>query len=1044
MLERSTLAEKNSLKTGILSRYSVQNQPAPDTGPLLQAAANYLVSVGQNVDSETLADIEARLAALPAPEQEALRKRFELYALFDGQSGRDLREAAQQASTPLATQLRREQENVRSALRAITADVDTTEAFVLPPRDAHLDDRLLHDPELLYQQTLHDGDPFDEAKKALDKNGAAKWIYLVDPTFRQPGGIRKMVEKLGFVPQQMYRTKLFRESVGFSDLARCHDELREAANGNHARAQLLTHLFTSEIATQAEGRVTVDINGLWVNLQRTKNKRTQRLDAHLPFPYASDAVLDAMLKQGWITNYDVTEAQLRRAEANNDVLAVRELEERQARDFIDAADLTNPARFKHSRGSAEAAEDAAFFREQHGAKLFEAMVDRQHWIRATNERLRSPSFPRWPIGMVRHFLTAGSEGSRQLERNKTREQVFTERTASMLRDAEAIQSLIANEDTSKRVRDAGYDSYKSTESTHSSYERRRKIINDSRNYDVPRIVGALMEALERNELTDCRLLRGDATEGKDRHSFIEIITKNGKIHRVVLDPEKQLTLRQRRMFESLPVLSAQEFEVFETLALTYFHYKGTVRGINDMLHEPRVQDWLPWESQRKYLEEYLSDIQAFMFMEAPESYPLMQEMHRRFLANYWHAGGDHLHTLAHEAVERFGKKLFASDPLEAVRLNQASVRRRTVTFDSSFAENLPMSMRSKSWTWDPKLCDALIEKERTIAVVDAGDREIPYAMEARAIKALRLLPDRPLVTVFGGCRDCPEGEGASAVDRMCDALMTSADTMKANMVIPGTQSGIGVKLGERYVSYEQAHRDEAPKNRARLFAVSPGGETYFPSNDHLAPESENEAEIYAIGPVDSIVTPFQAGWNWTGERKRNAPYFRHVEYAEAIYNRISAGQPRVAVIGNGGLFTLVEAVAALRNESDIVLVRDTGRFADLAISMFENKELLEKALFNHSTDDERSDSQRRKEWETAVLELIQTKVPDHSRTALLKAFGESIPATDPEQMLYRDMLFDYSILSAKAKIDVSSVENLQTVVVGRINDLSQKKNAPQL
>lgn len=931
---------------------------------LAHAAGRRQGVVSDMVEARELQDRARTFAkTLDAPEQERLLARLRIEEALAGKDMRRERaaspEGARLAAISAETQrlvdgfLGGDPESVIAGTRDAIADL-------VPDDDA----LLTATPQELYERLV--GVTFENAAAAVGKEKAKKWIDLVAPAFQQGKGV-DLVRGAGCIPHQLYDSKKFSEIVHFPHLAALHADLKRAEGEEsgivrgrvlQARAQLLKQLFLKGIAPEAQGAVTVDSNGLWVHLEQRKGKETtNRLDAHLPYEYATDDLLERMVADGWITEQDALECRLRRAEDLGDALGVREAESWK-NDAYHALLQDEPL----PNGS---------------GKL------RDEYLMQLNRSAKQGApITRYPLGVLREDLHAY-------------EPAYAYRSAMAL--AENVQRQVSHDKRNPELR--GYDTYDLTTTARDSYEHRKNLLHDPLNYDVPRIVGTMLEAFEKRGAgaVPFRLLRGTVrgeNAADNEHSFLEIVTADGGVQRVLIDADKQLTRSQRRIFDALPSLEKNEYELFETLSYAYRHYTlvaSSLMAQADQLDEDDV-------GRRRAISLLMQDANAFLMLELPERFAEAMAAQSAFIDNDPDADIPFRYgEILGEALERFREKLFGGDIRDAVRGFNVKVNRHEVAFDDRFLDAFPERFKENSWTSDPALCEELAGIKQTIAVVDAGDREIPYAMEAKAIRALRLLPDRPLITVIGGCRDMPaDGDGAKAVDAMCARLVEAGHVLRANIVPPGTQSGIGVTLGRASVAYQQRTADLPAAQKARFFAVSPGGETYYPGNPHLASENEKEAMAYAIGPFDTILTPFEAGWDWTGDRKKDAPYFRHVEYAEAIYNRVSAGQPRVTVVGNGGLFTIVEAIAALKNKSSVLLVRDTGRFADLAIAL----------------DGQRNDLARKQdneEWTDAVLDLIRTAVPAHSTKALLDAFGESDPT--PEQRLYREKLREYFVLA---------------------------------
>ncbi len=563
------------------------------------------------------------------------------------------------------------------------------------------------------------------------------------------------------------------------------------------------------------------------------------------------------------------------------------------------------------------------------------------------------------------------------------------------------------------------------------------------------------------------LFRGTIAENdEDTHSFLEIVKDGGRSARVLIDPSKHLTVKQRRIFASLPEFSREEYELLETRVRTYADMHGPLSIIREMMGGR--SDDIGTGRSRQALDEALSPLHQFVLLEFPDRWLRAKALYDEYTANRHiaHLSYEHLYFYE-ELVREYGNRLFDPDAVrETLQQCLVKLESTAVTFDATFRDDF-VKRYEKPDRCDEALCDQLARAGHTIRVVASGDRErnIPYQMEYRAIRTLGLQPHRPLITVIGGCRELGTGgTGPAVIDTMCDQITSAAHGLKANIVPPGTQSGIGVTMGRAAVAYAQRNAERRPEELAKFFAVSPGGETYAPGNPYMAGPGEPGTDVFAIGPFDSVLTPFKAGWALTGEAKEKAEYFQHIEYAEAIYHRLSAGQPRVTVVGDGGLFTVIEACAALKNNSAMLLVRDSGRFADLAIALTENRPALEQAR-NHARSSASRDQSAAptldslllsvrellrggrpeahepppESWDAQVVRLILTRVPEGSRAALLRAFGthgvaeaEAIvplaSLTDDqraEQRLYRDSVYQFFQLSEGRNVQATTVERLE-------------------
>ncbi len=483
-----------------------------DTGPLLRITANYLTSVGHRPSEAQLGELRQRLETLPPKQVDQLKTRLAIYALLDGQTGRDLREAAERSSTLIGEQLRQQQRHVREVLALlIQPDEDPAQALAKLNSDVQGEPtEFAADPELLYQQTLYGGDAQAEAGRLLGKPGADKWIKLVPLAFKDEN-IVTLLDGLGFVPEQLYANKKFAETVSFQDLTHCHNLLRTHPHGGHARAQLLRHLFLSGINTQAGGSVSIDTNGLWINLERRQKGAAHRLHAHIPYPYATPELLEAMYMHECLTAEDVTEAKLRRAEADNDIDAIALFEERQARQVMESAWRALNAQ-KGGLIEKEISQLRPIYehlKTLRPPELYDELL-KSTFSQRTSEDPHAPfSHALLASGVMRHYLRRPTQ-SDEIETN-----ALSERVGRLLRDAAKLQPAKLKQ-------------------------------SDRSVYDAARIAGILLDHQPSIE----HLVRIVTNSGK--YSFLALA--NDPNIRIALNPEKGLTKPQREVFAQLPAV----------------------------------------------------------------------------------------------------------------------------------------------------------------------------------------------------------------------------------------------------------------------------------------------------------------------------------------------------------------------------------------------------------------------------------------------------------------------------------------------------------
>ena len=230
--------------------------------------------------------------------------------------------------------------------------------------------------------------------------------------------------------------------------------------------------------------------------------------------------------------------------------------------------------------------------------------------------------------------------------------------------------------------------------------------------------------------------------------------------------------------------------------------------------------------------------------------------------------------------------------------------------------------------------------------------------------------------------------------------------MRANVSIPGTQSGLGALLALEHVQQKKAAEGSEDSFVPDYFSVVPGLEVFFPGNEFA---TDDRADVYPINPVKTVATPWRADW---ANPKLDSEYFHHIEYAGGMYKRISEGFGRIMPIGNGGAYTIAEANVELwQHNSPVLLVAGTGRFADLAILALAHKDLWSGFIENQNLLSEK------------LAELAQA-LPD-------EADRSSVTASLKNSEVYRNQfaLFLKAVLEKPELVETTTLANLEEKLV---------------
>jgi hypothetical protein len=196
------------------------------------------------------------------------------------------------------------------------------------------------------------------------------WKDVFSAKRGQPLG-KKLLETIGFIPSGFYGLKAFREDVDFQDVLALHTYLVENQEKSlqlddvddfdfgrqknrilHARWQLLEHFFLGGVAGRTlitsnarQRAISLDAKGIRLDMSPPKNSGNRgELHAHIPYIMASHALLDVLVKEGWITTMGRQEIELQSAWRQNDIAEQKKLEAAKVESFAGAvgADQKEP------------------------------------------------------------------------------------------------------------------------------------------------------------------------------------------------------------------------------------------------------------------------------------------------------------------------------------------------------------------------------------------------------------------------------------------------------------------------------------------------------------------------------------------------------------------------------------------------------------------------------------------------------------------------------------------------------------------------------
>ncbi|MEN9613893.1 MAG: hypothetical protein RLZZ347_200 [Candidatus Parcubacteria bacterium] len=782
-----------------------------------------------------------------------------------------------------------------------------------------------------------------ECARILDVQ-SNKWIDLIDPLFNNPTVIEDLICELGFVPEEIFTKKKFK-SVEPQKIIQCINTLRTLEGG--------------ELIHEARRERARIINHLFMSRRaeplRVKDRAHILLDSngisitfsgfysHLPYGLIDDATITEFERGNWLDADSVTELKVQRAKTNNERGTVGVIQQNQDGQFLTRVGCAENTFFEYVKKTGP-------------ASVARSVVE-NGWI--------------LPDGII--------------EQAQSKEECVL-----IMQLAEEMTSLISGYIyTKESVELSGYSANRVATD---SYEVESKILNSPNYYNIVKLVHHFLSHTgQTSEADRYAVFRGQYKKSKegDQHSFVGVM-HDAVLARVLINEKKHIPPHVRGVFERMPMFDRASYDGLES-ALRIFH------SFSNSL-----------ESLRKdmYVSDSIENCLHFVLNNVSEKYAVANSLYDKVRQSPSDSDSTNaLIALFEQAKEEYSTFLYKN--ILSQRHFEEKFSPEVQTTDVVFDDAFIVGAR--------KICptgfdEAVSNQGVTARMVSLEYRlndpsqTIPFHIEESCLDALRIDRDRPLINIIGGCKH---------LDGVVNPLQIFGDTVgrvahahKANVGVPGTQSGIGTVFGQLNIEYGRQYGHLAHADRAHFFAINPGGSVYFPGNRFVA---EGDGSVYANTPVDTLVTPIPAEWNKRGLDKYTSKYITHIAYMEALYHRMSVGQKQVLVVGNGGLYSIMEINEALKRNAGLVLVSDTGRFAEVASALVPH---IDSILSATSPD-------------KAILEILKSQMGVETLQEFLKKdFGSQELAENDDYKVYRDFFITFLKL-AKEKMSHIIATDLQ-------------------
>ena len=445
----------------------------------------------------------------------------------------------------------------------------------------------------------------------------------------------------------------------------------------------------------------------------------------------------------------------------------------------------------------------------------------------------------------------------------------------------------------------------------------------------------------------------------EEHYFVGVVRKD-RFARILID-RKHLagSLDAKRGFDNLPLYEEEEYLNLENQLAVYKHFYTSTILVNANIvkywNSARFLDF-DQEHLHKLKNRFLEYTQSALYFtlayggdEAKDLYKEAVETYEELKSNpyRWSREKKQMERLIEifETVRKSFEKSFFRDHSELtnkIEIEQPKVRLVNQSFDAIYMQEAEKICTKERIGIDTTNAD---HKER-VAYIDPPSgsdvNRIPFVEQEAALDAIHLDrdPERPSIFVLGGSSLFSDESGGAMVSQTAKELIElghSAGKKPANILVNGTQAGLGIYFGKGYIDYQRNYSHLPEKKRLRLYSIVPAGGVYLKDNKYL--ENHPSGEVWAATPVSLVATPNSAEW----ELRDQSPYIDFVERSAAIYERASAGQARMIDLINGGYFAVHYLLALSRNDIPIIIHNKTGRLADALANILETLDDLPKS-----------------------------------------------------------------------------------------------------
>lgn len=772
-----------------------------------------------------------------------------------------------------------------------------------------------------------------------------------------------------------------------------------AEHDDAGRAEKLNEILIDQ-KREKIGRISVDIdiNGLLIQIDGAYH--------HLPYHLLRPEAFDALLSGNWF-------------EANSP-----SAQELRARFLSESRFLADSESKTVDLATARAEQLASFFE-----KITNSLSPKPKEVRdladnflSNPERVAELVTEQGlflPDALIEQVLARGHEG------------VF-----AVVRFGEAVGAELTDEPLTRQLKK--FVSYELLHEAALAYDARRSVLNDPKYYNAGKVVRAVLKQGAKSDpdgqfAVFCgkfkRSARSDKNKG-EQHSFLEVV-HSGRTARLLLNEGKHLgTDEYKKALRALPQLERAEYEKIESALSSFDFFLATAQNLEKALQTPGKK------TKPERLKALAEAALGFLLNNFTAYYTKAKNIYRRLDgANHADVSSDWLALagIFKEAGDAYKMEIYRNlgEPGKFIEKFIPGLKTLEVAFGPEFLAGATEQCCADGYDENLSLNSPAVRAVIVEMKVDELSGTVPYETEEACLEKIRLTRGRPLINVVGGARFATAEKMAGDVnplDAYSAAVLAAAHKHRANVWVPGTQSGVGTAFGRQNAFYKSAYAHLPRAEQAHVFSIVPGKSVYYPENSLLS--GVNKDEVFALTPVDTIVTPFSAGWELKGREKLHSPYQQHIDHMESLYERAAGDAPKVIVAGNGGFYSILEINASLDRGFSLILIGDSGRFAEIS------------ALIMPSIDEiDLSDTERTTEMVLKIARMAGGEKKEVVAEFLRKDFGADLTTDNEDYQVYRDMFREFlrRAKKYKNKIVVSAFATLENDLDNEVTRQSKKK-----